>query len=86
MSAETATGTALATSRAAARSIRATRIGPVARLGKFRPGPIGIAITLFDLWRRLPPKQRKLALKLARKHGPKAAAKLMQFQRARRGR
>jgi hypothetical protein len=58
----------------------------VARLGKFRPGPIGVAITLFDLWRRLPPKQRKLALKLARKHGPKAAAKLAQFQRARRGR
>ena len=58
----------------------------MARLGKFRPGPVGVAITLFDLWRRLPPKQRKLALKLARKHGPKAAAKLMQFQRARRGR
>jgi hypothetical protein len=31
----------------------------------------------------LPPKQRKLALQLARKHGPKAAAKLMEFQRAR---
>jgi hypothetical protein len=58
----------------------------VARLGKFRPGPIGVALTVFDLWRRLSPKQRKLALKLARKHGPKAAAKLMQFQRARRGR
>jgi hypothetical protein len=58
----------------------------MAPLGKFRPGPIGVAITMFDLWRRLPPKQRKLALKLARKHGPKAAAKLMQFQRARRGR
>jgi hypothetical protein len=58
----------------------------VARLGKFRPGPIGVAITLLDVWRRLPPKQRKLALQLARKHGPKAAKKLMQFQRARRGR
>ncbi len=58
----------------------------MARLGKFRPGPVGVAITVFDLWRRLPPKQRKLALQLARKHGPKAAAKLMQFQRARRGR
>jgi len=58
----------------------------VARLGKLRPGPIGVAITLFDLWRRLPPKQRKLAVQLARKHGPKAAKKLMQLQRARRGR
>ena len=58
----------------------------MARLGKFRPGPVGVAITLFDVWRRLSPKQRKLALQLARTHGPKAAKKLMQFQRARRGR
>jgi hypothetical protein len=58
----------------------------MARLGKFRPGPIGVAIAMFDVWRRLTPKQRKLALKLARKHGPTAAKKLMQFQRARRGR
>jgi hypothetical protein len=58
----------------------------VARFGKLRPGPVGVALTLFDLWRRLPPRQRKLALKLARKHGPKAAAKLLEFQRARRGR
>jgi hypothetical protein len=58
----------------------------VARLGKIRPGPIGVAITIFDIWRRLPPKQRKLAVQLARKHGPKAAKKLMQVQRARRGR
>ena len=53
---------------------------------RLRPGPIGIAITLFDVWRRLPPKQRKLALELARKHGPRAASKLIQLQRARRGR
>jgi hypothetical protein len=58
----------------------------VPRLGKLRPGPVGIAITLWDVWRRLPPKQRKQVLELARKHGPKAAAKLMQLQRARRGR
>jgi hypothetical protein len=58
----------------------------MARLGKFRPGPIGVAIAMFDVWRRLSPRQRKLALKLAKKHGPNAAKKLMQFQRARRGR
>jgi hypothetical protein len=58
----------------------------VPRLGKLRPGPVGLAITLYDVWRRLPPKQRKQVLELARKHGPKAAAKLMQLQRARRGR
>jgi hypothetical protein len=58
----------------------------VARL-KLRPGPVGIAITLYDVWRRLPPKQRKQLLKLARKHGPKVAAKAFQLRhnlRARR--
>jgi hypothetical protein len=34
-------------------------------------GPLGLALTAWDLWRRLPPKQRKQLLKAARKHGPK---------------
>jgi hypothetical protein len=54
------------------------------RLGKLRPGPVGIAITLYDVWRRLPPKQRKQVLTLARKHGPKAAAKLLEVRRTMR--
>ena len=58
----------------------------MARLGRLRPGPIGMAITLYDVWRRLPPKQRKQVLNLARKHGPTAAKKVLEFQRARRGR
>ena len=58
----------------------------MARLGRFRPGPVGVAITLYDIWRRLPPRQRKLAIQLARKHGPRAASKLIQMQRTRRGR
>jgi hypothetical protein len=58
----------------------------VPRLGRLRPGPIGLAITLYDVWRRLPPKQRRQVLDLARKHGPKAAAKLLELQRTRRGR
>lgn len=56
------------------------------RLGKLRPGPVGIAITLYDVWRRLTPKQRKQVLTLARKHGPKAAAKLIEFRRGMRPR
>lgn len=52
--------------------------------GRFRPGAVGIAITVFDVWRRLPPKQRKLVLDMAREHGPKAASKLIQLQRSRR--
>jgi hypothetical protein len=58
----------------------------VARIGKLRPGPVGIALALVDVWRRLPPRQRKQVLKLARKHGPKAASKLLQLRRTMRGR
>jgi hypothetical protein len=58
----------------------------VARFSKFRPGPVGVAIAMYNVWRRLSPKQRKLVVKLARKHGPRAAKKVMQYQRARRAR
>ena len=58
----------------------------MARLRKLRPAPVAIAITLYDVWRRLPPRQRKQVLKLARKHGPKAAAKLIEVRRTLRGR
>jgi hypothetical protein len=53
-----------------------------------RFGPIGIALTAWDLWRRLPPKQRKQVLNIARKHGPKVASKVMKARvraRARKG-
>ena len=43
-----------------------------------RAGPFGLALTAWDLWRRLPPKQRRQVLDLARKHGPKVAARAMQ--------
>ena len=58
----------------------------MARVGKFRPGPVGLALAVYDVWRRLPPKQRQQVLQLARKHGPTAARKVMQVQRSRRGR
>ncbi|MBV8258217.1 MAG: hypothetical protein JOZ56_10035 [Actinobacteria bacterium] len=45
----------------------------MARLGKLRPGPIGLAIAAWDVWRRLSPGQREQVLKLARQHGPKVA-------------
>jgi hypothetical protein len=41
---------------------------------------------MYDVWRRLPPKQRKQVLTLARKHGPKAAAKLIKLRRTMRPR
>ena len=37
-------------------------------------GPVGIALTTWDLWRRLPPEYRRQVLAVARRHGPKVAA------------
>ncbi|MDX6516756.1 MAG: hypothetical protein QOH73_2422 [Gaiellaceae bacterium] len=45
-----------------------------------RRDPIAIALTAYDFWRRLPPKQRKRALKLARKHGPRLAVKAIRLK------
>jgi hypothetical protein len=46
-----------------------------------RTSPIGIAITAFELWRRLPPSQRRRVLAAARTHGPKAAAAILAARR-----
>lgn len=43
-----------------------------------RLGPVGIALTAWDIWRRLPPKQRKQVISIARKHGPKVAARVLE--------
>jgi hypothetical protein len=43
-----------------------------------RAGPVGIAITAWDIWRRLPPRQRKMVIDVARKQGPKIAAAALQ--------
>jgi hypothetical protein len=56
----------------------------MARLGRLRPGPIGFAIALADVWRRLTPKQRKQLVALARKHGPTVARKAMELRGRRR--
>jgi hypothetical protein len=47
-----------------------------------RAGPVGLALTAYELWRRLPTKQRQQLLKALRKHGPKAASKLIERGRA----
>jgi hypothetical protein len=44
-----------------------------------------MALALWNVWSRLTPKQRKQLVKLARTHGPKAAAKLTEL-RGRRSR
>ena len=50
-----------------------------------RVGPVGIALTAWDIWRRIPPKQRKALLKQARTHGPKLAKRAVAARRRARG-
>ena len=42
-----------------------------------RIGPVGLALTAWDIWLRLPPKQRKQVLNVARRHGPKVASNVL---------
>ena len=53
--------------------------GAVPRL---RPtSPIGLALTAFEIWRRLPPSQRRRVLDLTRSHGPRVAAAILTRRR-----
>lgn len=49
-------------------------------------GPVGIALTAWDIWRRLPPRQRKQLINIARKHGPRVAARVMEARARARAR
>ncbi len=40
-------------------------------------GPVGVALTAWDIWRRLPPRQRKQLIDIARRHGPRMAARVL---------
>jgi hypothetical protein len=44
------------------------------RLLTRRAGPIGLALTAYDIWRRIPASQRRQILAATRKHGPRLAA------------
>lgn len=47
-----------------------------------RPAVWAVAVAAWDVWRRLPAKQRQQALGLARKHGPKVAKQIIKARRA----
>ena len=57
-------------------------MAPFRRFG--RVGPIGIALTAWDIWHRIPPRHRKAILRQARKHGPRVAARIVESRRRRR--
>jgi hypothetical protein len=52
--------------------------------GLRRAGPIGLALTAWEIWQRIPPRHRKLLVKQARKHGPRIAARVIENRRRRR--
>jgi hypothetical protein len=37
-------------------------------------GKVGLLLTAWDIWRRLPPAQRRMIMAQARKHGPRLAS------------
>jgi hypothetical protein len=43
------------------------------RLFPGKLGPIGVALTAYDIWRRIPPRHRRRILRQATKHGPRIA-------------
>ena len=53
------------------------------RLASRRLGPLGLALTAWDIWRRLPPKQRRMILEQTRKHGPRVAKQIANRRRNR---
>ena len=56
------------------------------RLLTRRLGPFGMALTAWDIWRRLPPKQRKWVAQQVRLHGPRIAKQALNAQKSRRRR
>ncbi|HEY3550900.1 MAG TPA: hypothetical protein VGK69_07600 [Gaiellaceae bacterium] len=53
------------------------------KLRKLRPTPWALTVAAWDIWRRLPPQQQRMLMKLARKHGPKLAARAAKAATAR---
>ena len=46
-----------------------------------RVGPIGVALTMWDIWRRLTPKQRQWVMEQARQQGPRIAKQALDAQK-----
>jgi hypothetical protein len=63
---------------------RIARICEDARMPKFarRAGPLGLVLTAYDVWKKLPPERRKKVVEQMRKHGPKVAKEASAVARA----
>ena len=80
----TATGTIRATAIITAGS---ANLPAVAGFRAFRrTGTLGLALTAWDIWRRIPKQHRRALVRQGRKYGPILAAKLIAQQQRRRDR
>ena len=48
-----------------------------------RARPLGLALAVYETWRRLPPEHRQRLLVAARRHGPRVASSLIRRGRPR---
>lgn len=81
----TATATTGITAAAATR-VGSASLPPVARLRFKGAGPIGVALTAWDIWRRIPKQHRKTIVRQARRHGPRVAAAVIAARQRRKTR
>jgi hypothetical protein len=44
-------------------------------------GPVGLALTAVDVWRRLSPRQKRLIMGQAKKYGPQVAEQALRSAR-----
>jgi len=51
---------------------------------RLRPGPMAVAVTAVDLWRRLTPAQRRRIVAMVRRHAPTVVAKAAELRRSAR--
>jgi hypothetical protein len=56
----------------------------LSRMFTRKMGPIGLALTAYDIWRRIPPRHRRRLIAEARKHGPRLARAAADRHRRRR--
>ena len=49
-----------------------------------RTGAIGVALTAYDIWRRIPKQHRRMIIRQGRRYGPVIVAKVVQQRRKRR--
>jgi hypothetical protein len=53
----------------------------ITKLATRRLGPLGLALTAWDVWRRLPPEQRRWVAAQAREQGPALAQRALRARR-----